>query len=77
MKVFKYSGVLFTTKGKMEIDMWMYDALALMQTLSRTVMVKGELSLKSNLLIYWLIYIPTLTYGHELLVIAKRMRSWI
>lgn len=29
----------------------------------------------ANLLIYWPIYVPTPTYGYELWVLTKRMRS--
>jgi len=48
-----------------------------MQVLRQTIVVKRELSLKAKLLIYWFIYIPTLTYGRELWVVTKRMRLWI
>ena len=37
-------------------------------------MVKRVLSRKAKLLIYQSIYIPTLTYGHDLLVVTERMR---
>lgn len=40
-------------------------------------MVKRELNLKANLSIYWLIYVPTLSYGHKLWVVTERMRSQI
>lgn len=39
-------------------------------------MVKRELSRKVKLSIYRSVYVPTLTYGHELLM-TKRTRSWI
>lgn len=41
----------------------------------QTVMVK-KLSWKVKLSIYRSGYVPTLTYGHELGVMTKRMRSW-
>ncbi|KAK3509140.1 hypothetical protein QTP70_020251 [Hemibagrus guttatus] len=41
----------------------------------RSVVVKKELSRKVKLLIYQSIYVPTLTYGHELWVMTKRIRS--
>ncbi|KAK3558815.1 hypothetical protein QTP86_028745, partial [Hemibagrus guttatus] len=41
------------------------------------VVVKKELSRKAKLSIYQSIYVPTLTYGHELWVMTKRVRSRI
>ncbi len=43
----------------------------------RTVVIKRELSQKGKLLIDQSIYVLTLTYGHELWVVTKRMKSWI
>ncbi|KAF7640778.1 hypothetical protein LDENG_00014950, partial [Lucifuga dentata] len=40
-------------------------------------MVKRELSQKARLSIYQSIYVPILTYGHELWVMTKRTRSRI
>ena len=40
-------------------------------------MVKRELSRKVKLSIYWSVYVPTLTYGHELWVVTERIRSRI
>lgn len=34
--------------------------------LHQSVVVKGELSIKAKLSIYWLMYVPALTYGHKL-----------
>lgn len=45
-----------------------------MQTLHRIVVVKQKLILKVKLLVYKLIYVPTLTCGHELWVITERLR---
>ena len=42
---------------------------------TRPVVVKKELSQKAKLSIYWSIYVPTLTYGHELCVVTERTRS--
>jgi len=42
---------------------------------ARPVVVK--LSQKAKLSIYWSIYVPTLTYGHELWLVTKRTRSRI
>ncbi|KAI3353426.1 hypothetical protein L3Q82_019953 [Scortum barcoo] len=77
---FKYLGVLFTSEGKMEreieIDRRIGAASAVMRkSVYRTVVVKKELSRKAKLLIYRSIYVPTLTYGHELWVMTERTRS--
>ena len=45
--------------------------------LKRPVVVKRELSHKAKLSMYRSIYVPTLTYIHELWVGTKRMRSQI
>ncbi|XDV31537.1 hypothetical protein PO909_002528 [Leuciscus waleckii] len=76
---FKYLGVLFTSEGRMEreIDRRIGAASAVMQSLYRSVVVKKELSRKAKLSIYQSIYVPTLTYGHELWVMTERTRSWI
>ncbi|KAI3372952.1 hypothetical protein L3Q82_023399, partial [Scortum barcoo] len=66
---FKYLGVLFTSEGKIErreIDRRIGAASAVMRSVYRTVVVKKELSRKAKLSIYRSIYVPTLTYGHEL-----------
>ncbi|KAK3508365.1 hypothetical protein QTP70_022939 [Hemibagrus guttatus] len=76
---FKYLGVLFTSEGRMdrEIDRWIGAAAAVMQSMYRSVVVKKELSRKAKLSIYQSIYVPTLTYGHELWVMIERVRSRI
>ena len=61
-------------KMEMEIDQQIGTASAVIGTLKRSVVVKGALSQKAKLSIYQSIYIPTLTYGHELWVLTKRMR---
>ncbi|KAI3363541.1 hypothetical protein L3Q82_012143 [Scortum barcoo] len=48
-----------------------------MRSVYRTVVVKKELSRKAKLSIYRSIYVPTLTYGHELWVMTERTRSRI
>ncbi|KAK3514284.1 hypothetical protein QTP70_012901 [Hemibagrus guttatus] len=65
---FKYLGVLFTSEGRMdrEIDRRIGAASAVMWSMYRSVVVKKELSRKAKLSIYQSIYVPTLTYGHEL-----------
>ncbi|KAI3377397.1 hypothetical protein L3Q82_008587, partial [Scortum barcoo] len=77
---FKYLGVLFTSEGKMEreIDRRIGAASAVMRSVYRTVVVKKELSRKKrSSSIYRSIYVPTLTYGHELWVMTERTRSRI
>ena len=78
-KEFKYLGVLFTSEGKMEreMDRRIGAASAVMRALYRSVVVKKELSRKAKLSIYRSIYLPTLTYGHELWVVTERTRSRI
>ncbi|KAK0146684.1 Craniofacial development protein 2 [Merluccius polli] len=74
---FKYLGVLFTSEGRMEreIDRRIGAASAVMRTLHRSVVVKRELSRKAKLSMYQSIYVPALTYGHELWVMTERTRS--
>ncbi|KAK3571151.1 hypothetical protein QTP86_003367 [Hemibagrus guttatus] len=76
---FKYLGVLFTSEGRMdcEIDRRIGAAAAVMRPMYQSVVVKKELSQKSKLSIYQSIYVPTLTYGHELWVMTERVRSRI
>ncbi|CAL9694307.1 unnamed protein product [Knipowitschia caucasica] len=76
---FKYLGVLFTSEGRMEreIDRRISAACAVMRSLYRTVVVKRELSQKAKLSIYRSIFVPSLTYGHELWVMTERTRSRI
>ncbi|KAK3510136.1 hypothetical protein QTP70_026851 [Hemibagrus guttatus] len=71
---FKYLGVLFTSEGRMdrEIDRWIGAVAAVMQSMYQSVVVKKELSQKAKLSIYQSIYVPTLTYGHELWVMTER-----
>jgi len=51
-----------------EMDWRVSTASAVMRALHRSVVVKRELSWKAKLSIYWSIYVPTLTYGHQLWV---------
>ncbi len=75
---FKYLGVLFTSEGRMEreIERQIGAASAVMRSMYRSV-VEKELSCKAKLSIYQSIYMPTLTYGHELWVMTERTRSLI
>ncbi|KAI3359391.1 hypothetical protein L3Q82_002893 [Scortum barcoo] len=67
---FKYLGVLFTKVRERWsvrlINRRIGAASAVMRSVYRTVVVKKELSRKAKLSIYRSIYVPTLTYGHEL-----------
>ncbi|KAK3506410.1 hypothetical protein QTP70_009330 [Hemibagrus guttatus] len=76
---FKYLGVLFTSEGRMdrEIDRWIGAAAAVMRSMYRSIVMKKELSRKAKLSIYQSIYVPTLTYVHELWVMTERVRSQI
>jgi len=49
-----------------EVDGRIGAASAVLRALHRPVVVKKELSQKAKLSIYWSIYVPPLTYGHEL-----------
>ncbi|KAK3567028.1 hypothetical protein QTP86_008979 [Hemibagrus guttatus] len=71
---FKYLGVLFTSEGRMdhEIDRRIGAAAAVMWSMYQSVVVKKELSRKAKLSIYQSIYVPTLTYGHELWVMTQK-----
>ena len=66
-----------TSEGRMEreIDRRLGAASAVMRTLHGSVVVKRELSRKTKLSIYQSIYVPALTYGHELWVMTERTRS--
>ena len=52
-------------------------ASAVLRALHRPVVVKRKLSQKAKLFIYWSIYVPILTYGHDLWVVTERMRLQI
>ncbi|XP_057696067.1 uncharacterized protein LOC130918404 [Corythoichthys intestinalis] len=73
---FKYLGILFTSEGRSEreIDRRIGAASAVLRALNQSLVVKRELSRKAKLSIYRSIYIPTLTYGHEIWVMTERTR---
>ena len=60
-----------------EIDRWIGAAFAVMRTLHQSVVVKRKLSQKARLSGYWSVFVPTLTFGHELWVVTERERLWI
>ncbi|XP_073778470.1 uncharacterized protein [Danio rerio] len=72
----KYLGVLFTREGMMEceIDRRIGAGAAVMQSMYQFVVVKNVFSRNAKLSIYQSIYVPTLTYGHELWVMTERIR---
>ncbi|XP_048870381.1 uncharacterized protein LOC125742436 [Brienomyrus brachyistius] len=74
---FKYLGVSFTSEGRRdrELDRRVGAASAVFQALHRFVVAKKEL--KAKLSIYWTIFVPTLTYGHQLWVMTERMGLWL
>jgi len=71
---FKYLGVLLAIEGRMEreIDRGISASSAVMWALHQPVVVKKELSQKARHSIYLSIYVPTLTYDHELWVVTER-----
>ena len=76
---FKYLRVLFTSEGKMEgeVDRRISAASAVMWTSYWTIVMKKELSQKTKLSDYQSVYVPTLSCGHELWIVAERKRSRI
>lgn len=76
-KWLKHLGVLFTSDCEM---VWEMDpsraSPAVIMTLAQSLMIK-ELSLKAKLLIYWTLYNPAFTNGHEIWTLTKNIRSWI
>lgn len=48
-----------------------------MWTLYWSVVVKRELSVKAEFIIYWPIYVPSFTYGDELWIVTKRTKVQI
>ena len=76
---FKYLRILFASDGRreQETDRWIGAASAVVQTLYRSSVGKTELSQKARLSVYRSIFVPTLTYGHELWVVTEKMRFQI
>ena len=68
MEKFKYLGVWFSSDeqyGK-EIGGRISRASAVLRELWRTVVAKSEISEEAKLSVFKSVYLPTLTYGHEL-----------
>ena len=68
--------MLFTSEGKIEqeIDRLIGTESIVMWMLERSLAVKRELSQKVTIPIYRSVYVPTLTYGHELWIVTRRTR---
>ena len=73
---FKNLGILVKTDGRLEqeMDRWIGALSAVMRALLWFVVVKRELSQKAKPPIYFSIFVPTFTYGHEIWVVTKRTR---
>lgn len=67
VKEFKYLRVLFMSEGKMS-DRPVGVASAVLWLLYQTVMVKRKLSLR----VYWSVYVPVLTCGHEIWIMCRK-----
>ncbi len=74
---FKYLGFTFTSDGKTdtEIDSRIGKSSSILRELYRTIIAKKELSNAAKLAVFRSVYVPSLTYGHELWVMTERMRS--
>ena len=58
-----------------EINRWVRAVGAVLHALNHMVVAKRELSRKAKLLIYWSIFVPTFTNGHERWFMSERTRS--
>ena len=76
---FKYLGVAFTSDGRQdeELDTQTGKASAGMRALHYSVVMKQELSKKTNHSIFKAVFVPILTYGHESWVMTERVRSQV
>ena len=76
---FKYLGVLFTSDGRSnaELSCRIGQAGAILKQLGRSVIRKAELGVKAKLSVFNSVFVPTLTYGHEIWVMTERIRSRI
>ena len=76
MDEFKYLSVLFMSEGKTEreVDRRIGAALAVMQMLKWSIVVRRELSQMAKLSIYRSLYVLTLINGHELRLVTEIMK---
>ena len=74
---FKYLGYTFTSDGRAEteFDSRIGKASGVLRELYRTIVAKKELSNRAKLAVFNSVYVPTLTYGHEIWVMTEKMRS--
>ena len=76
---FKYLGVFFTSDGRSntELSCRIGQAGSILKQLGRSVIRKTELGVKTKLAVFNSVFVPTLTYGHEIWVMTERIRSRI
>jgi hypothetical protein len=76
---FKYLGVVFTSDGRQEteLDARIAGAGAIMRQLQHSVIRRDEIGVKAKLAVFNSVFVPVLTYGHELWVMTERIRSRI
>ncbi|CAM1293788.1 Uncharacterised protein r2_g303 [Pycnogonum litorale] len=76
---FKYLGVVFTSDGRqdIELDTRIAAAGAVMRQLQRSVLLRRELGVKTELVVFKSVFVPILIYGHEPWVMTERTRSRI
>lgn len=81
MEDFRYLGGLFTSEGRMDQELNRQIGLAatVLQMLNWSIVVERakEKKRSSPHTSSFTIFVPTLTYGHELLEVNKSMRLWI
>ena len=76
---FKYLGVAFTSEGRQdeELDIRICMASSVTRALYYSVVIKRELSKRTNLSIFKTVFVPILTYGQELWLMTQRVRSQV
>ncbi len=79
VKEIKYLSVLLTSEGTMEQEIGCGISVvgAVLHLLYYNVVTKRELGQKAKLLIYWLIFVSSLIYGHEGWIMTETMRLQI
>ena len=76
---FQYLGVEFSNDARLdcEIDRRVGSASAILRSLYRSVVTKKEVSRRTKMAIFNVVYRPALIYGHEQWVMTERIRSRI
>ena len=74
---FKYLGITFTSDGKSdnEIDSQIGKSSSILRELYLPIVAKKDLSNAAKFVVFRLVYVPSLSYVHELWVMTERMRS--